>query len=109
MSQPRLGCGFHSVPVSGDYDIDMLDVSSSPPSVTFQDAKIEHNKLFYDKKWLHRGQCVSVESRDHGRFSGTIETIGTAEISVKKISDGSRVRVTLAMLQRGKVVLRRKS
>ncbi|XP_003744906.1 sin3 histone deacetylase corepressor complex component SDS3 [Galendromus occidentalis] len=93
----------------GEYDVNIQYVSSSPPAVTSQDAKIEHNKLFYDKKWHHRGQCVCVESREHGRFSGTIENIGTAEISVKKISDGSKVRVTLVMLQRGKVVLRRKS
>lgn len=94
---------------SGDYDIDMLDVSSSPSTVTFQDAKIENNKLFYDRKWHMRGQSVCVESREHGRFTGTIDTIGTAEISVKKSPDGARVRVTLIMLQRGKVVLRRTS
>ena len=97
-----------SVFVTGEYDVDSADFGNSATSVTFQDAKIEHNKLFYDKKWHHRGQGVHVESREHGRFSGTIETIGTSEISVKKASDGSRVRVTLATLQRGKVVLRRK-
>lgn len=96
-------------PFAGDYDTDLSDIGNSTTPVMFQDAKIEHNKLFYDKKWHHRGQCVHVESREHGRFSGTIETIGTSEISVKKVSDGSRVRVTLATLQRGKVVLRRKS
>lgn len=74
------------------------------------DARIEHNKLFYDKKWYHRGQSVSVESRDlGGKFNSVIDTLGGNDIIVKKVADGSKVRITLSMLQRGKVVLRRKN
>ncbi|XP_018495677.1 sin3 histone deacetylase corepressor complex component SDS3 [Galendromus occidentalis] len=101
--------GKQAVNRRGDYETDLTDIGNFSAAVMFQDAKIEHNKLFYDKKWHHRGQCVHVESREHGRFNGTIETIGTSEISVKKASDSTRVRITLATLQRGKVVLRRKS
>lgn len=103
--------------VNADIEVDPVELGSSPTtsssvnssSLVF-DARIEHNKLFYDKKWYHRGQSVSVESRDlGGKFNGVIDTLGGNDIIVKKVVDGSKVRITLAMLQRGKVVLRRKS
>ncbi|XP_064461322.1 sin3 histone deacetylase corepressor complex component SDS3-like [Ornithodoros turicata] len=73
------------------------------------DARIEDGKLFYDKKWYHRGQSVCVESKDTGRFFGIISTFGTSEILIKKSHDNVKVKVHLSQLLRGKVLLRRKS
>ncbi|OQR67997.1 sin3 histone deacetylase corepressor complex component SDS3-like, partial [Tropilaelaps mercedesae] len=111
-----VGSNANSV-VNADAEVDPVELGSSPTTSTsvnsstfLYDARIEHNKLFYDKKWYHRGQSVSVESRElGGKFNGVIDTLGGNDIIVKKLADGGKVRITLAMLQRGKVVLRRKS
>ncbi|CAN8016053.1 sin3 histone deacetylase corepressor complex component SDS3 isoform X1 [Ixodes scapularis] len=73
------------------------------------DAKIEDGKLFYERKWYQRGQSVCVESKDMGRFYGVISTVGTSEFWMKKSHDGSKIKIHLSQLLKGKIILRRKS
>ena len=47
------------------------------------DAKIEDGKLFYDKKWFHRGQNVLIESNDL-KFNAILVQIGSSEVVPKK-------------------------
>uniref|UniRef100_A0A0K8REE1 Putative component of histone deacetyl n=1 Tax=Ixodes ricinus TaxID=34613 RepID=A0A0K8REE1_IXORI len=73
------------------------------------DAKIEDGKLFYERKWYQRGQSVCVESKDMGRFYGVISTVGTSEFWMKNSHDGSKIKIHLSQLLKGKIILRRKS
>lgn len=73
------------------------------------DARIEDGKLFYERKWYQRGQSVCVESKDMGRFYGVISTVGASEFWMKKSHDGSKIKIHLSQLLKGKVILRRKS
>lgn len=45
------------------------------------DARIDDGKLFYEKKWFHRGQQVVVKCSDNSEFSGVLASIGSAEVS----------------------------
>jgi hypothetical protein len=46
---------------------------------TVFDARIEDGKLFYDKKWFHRGQNVLLESNE-AKFNAILVQIGSAEV-----------------------------
>jgi len=39
------------------------------------EARIEDGKLFYEKRWFHRGQPVFVEGKDLPRTQGIISGI----------------------------------
>lgn len=51
------------------------------PMPTVYDAKIEDGKLFYDKKWFHRGQNVLIESNEF-KFNAILAQIGSSEVCV---------------------------
>lgn len=44
------------------------------------DARIDDGKLFYEKKWFHRGQQVVVKCSDNSEFTGVLASIGSAEV-----------------------------
>jgi Sin3 histone deacetylase corepressor complex component SDS3 len=44
------------------------------------DARIDDGKLFYEKKWFHRGQQVVIKCSDSSEFSGVLASIGSAEV-----------------------------
>ena len=47
------------------------------------EVRIESGKLFYDKKWYHRGQPVYIcNNKDGTRFSGEISVIADREVNV---------------------------
>uniref|UniRef100_A0A182W4A1 Sin3 histone deacetylase corepressor complex component SDS3 n=1 Tax=Anopheles minimus TaxID=112268 RepID=A0A182W4A1_9DIPT len=73
------------------------------------DTRIEDGKLWYERRWFHRGQPVHVEGRDISRFSGNIAAIGIEAIYVKKTTDGQKVRIFLSHLRRGKVSIKRRA
>uniref|UniRef100_A0A182M0X7 Sin3 histone deacetylase corepressor complex component SDS3 n=1 Tax=Anopheles culicifacies TaxID=139723 RepID=A0A182M0X7_9DIPT len=73
------------------------------------DTRIEDGKLWYERRWFHRGQPVHVEGRDISRFSANISAIGIEAICVKKTSDGQKVRICLSHLRRGKVSIKRRA
>ncbi|XP_053660147.1 sin3 histone deacetylase corepressor complex component SDS3-like [Anopheles marshallii] len=73
------------------------------------ETRIEDGKLWYERRWFHRGQPVHVEGRDISRFSANISAIGIEAICVKKTSDGQKVRICLSHLRRGKVSIKRRA
>ncbi|XP_058119105.1 sin3 histone deacetylase corepressor complex component SDS3-like isoform X1 [Anopheles coustani] len=73
------------------------------------ETRIEDGKLWYERRWFHRGQPVYVEGKDISRFSGNISAIGVDGICVKKTSDGQKVRIFLSHLRRGKVSIKRRA
>ncbi|XP_035919447.1 sin3 histone deacetylase corepressor complex component SDS3-like [Anopheles stephensi] len=73
------------------------------------DTRIEDGKLWYERRWFHRGQPVHVEGRDISRFSANISAIGVEAICVKKTTDGQKVRIFLSHLRRGKVSIKRRA
>ncbi|XP_053212003.1 sin3 histone deacetylase corepressor complex component SDS3-like [Panonychus citri] len=72
------------------------------------DVRIEDGKLYYERKWFHRGQFVSLRTQENTETSGTLASISFTEIWVKK-SDNSRFRVSLSQLQRGKYSIHKRS
>jgi Sin3 histone deacetylase corepressor complex component SDS3 len=46
---------------------------------TVFDARIEDGKLFYDKKWFHRGQNVLIETNEL-KFNAILVQIGSSEV-----------------------------
>lgn len=75
---------------------------------SYNEARIEDGKLFYEKKWFHRGQNVCLESTD-GKVNALILQIGSNEIYVRKPGDSLRTKVTLAELHSKKYVIQRRS
>ncbi|KAL5016824.1 hypothetical protein ScPMuIL_006413 [Solemya velum] len=78
------------------------------PVENLSDIKIDDGRLYYDKRWFHRNQPVFVESKENGKTSGVIASVGTQEIWIRKTTDNSRVRIYLSQLQKGKFILRRR-
>lgn len=79
------------------------------PNDTSVETRIEDGKLLYERRWFHRGQPVYVEGKELVRFSANISAIGTEAIWVKKISDGSKVRIYISQLSRGKISIKRRA
>ncbi|XP_031788900.1 sin3 histone deacetylase corepressor complex component SDS3 isoform X2 [Nasonia vitripennis] len=73
------------------------------------ETRIEDGKLLYERRWFHRGQPVYVEGKDMPRFSANISAIGTEAVWVKKVSDGSKVRIYISQLCRGKISIKRRA
>ncbi|XP_071504079.1 sin3 histone deacetylase corepressor complex component SDS3-like [Diadema antillarum] len=72
-------------------------------------VRIEDGKLFYEKRWFHRGQNVYVESKDMGKVSAIITSIGQIEIWVKKTLDNQKMRIYVTQMQKGKYKIRKRS
>ncbi|XP_078043782.1 sin3 histone deacetylase corepressor complex component SDS3 isoform X2 [Augochlora pura] len=73
------------------------------------ETRIEDGKLLHERRWFHRGQPVYVEGKDMSRFAANISAIGTEAIWVKKVSDGSKVRIYISQLSRGKISIKRRA
>ncbi len=73
------------------------------------ETRIEDGKLWYERRWYHRGQAVTIEGRDIPRFSANISAIGNEIIWVKRISDNGKVRIYLKQLQTGKISIKRRA
>ncbi|KAK2170329.1 hypothetical protein LSH36_3g13039 [Paralvinella palmiformis] len=82
---------------------------TSPASNDFPfDARIDDGKLYYDKKWFHRGQPVFLESKEAGKVSAVINCVGTQELWLRRTSDNGKLRVYVTQLQKGKYAIRRR-
>lgn len=75
----------------------------------FTDVRIEDGKLFFDKKWFHRGQNIVLESYDGGKWNAMIVQIGTNEIFVRKSTETGKTRVLLSELYTKKYTIQRRS
>ena len=51
-------------------------------------VRISDGKLFYEKRWFHRGQNIYIDSKDTGKVSAVISSIGTNEVSVNSSFQG---------------------
>mmetsp|Transcript_40483 Transcript_40483/g.65225 ORF Transcript_40483/g.65225 Transcript_40483/m.65225 type:complete len:281 (-) Transcript_40483:143-985(-) len=80
----------------------------SPIEPIIAEAKIDDGRLYYDKRWFHRNQPVFVESKDMGKFTGVITTVGTQEIWIRKIPDNCKMRISVGQLEKGQIFLRRR-
>ncbi|XP_057380247.1 sin3 histone deacetylase corepressor complex component SDS3-like [Daphnia carinata] len=81
--------------------------NSGETQATFE-ARVEDGKLFYEKRWYHRGQTVQVEGKK-ARFAGVISAIGTEAVWVRRPADGGKVKISIWQLCRGKYTLGRKA
>jgi len=73
------------------------------------DAKIKDEKLFYNKEWYQSGDPVYLNSRDGERFHAQIHSItSTREIWIKKLTEGTRLKIYVGHLQRGKYAIERR-
>lgn len=74
------------------------------------ETKIEDGKLWYERRWFHRGQSVFVEGKEFTRFSATISSIGNDVVCVKKLNDnGNKIKINTAQLSRGKISIKRRA
>ncbi|XP_065341960.1 sin3 histone deacetylase corepressor complex component SDS3 isoform X1 [Cloeon dipterum] len=73
------------------------------------DTRIEDGKLLFERRWYHRGQPVYVEAKDAATYPAVVTAIGTESISVKKTSDGSKVKINLFQLVRGTYSIKRRA
>ncbi|KAK2578026.1 hypothetical protein KPH14_008443 [Odynerus spinipes] len=90
--------------------VNMQSQHISPSTDTsLVETRIEDGKLLYERRWFHRGQPVYVEGKDLARFAAHISAIGTEAIWVKKVSDGSKVRIYTSQLSRGKISVKRRA
>ncbi|XP_017794064.1 PREDICTED: sin3 histone deacetylase corepressor complex component SDS3 isoform X4 [Habropoda laboriosa] len=80
-----------------------------PSDTPMIETRIEDGKLLHERRWFHRGQPVYVEGKDLTRFAANISAIGTEAIWVKKVSDGSKVRIYISQLSRGKISIKRRA
>lgn len=71
--------------------------------------RVEDGKLMFERKWFHRGQPVFVEGRNMVKFSAVITAIGPDYVWVKKVSDSTKVRISLSQLIRGKASIKRRA
>ncbi|KAL9981833.1 hypothetical protein ACROYT_G010590 [Oculina patagonica] len=72
------------------------------------EVRSEDGKLFYDKKWFHKGCGLVVETRENGRYSGSLHSVGQSEIWIKK-TDNTKVRIYISSLMKGKFHLKKKN
>ncbi|KAF5301201.1 hypothetical protein FQR65_LT08936 [Abscondita terminalis] len=85
-----------------------VPVITVPNETPLVDTRIEDGKLLYERRWFHRGQSVYIEGRDMPKFPANISAIGTEALWVKK-PDGSKVRIYVTSLARGKVSIKRRA
>ncbi|XP_022917613.1 sin3 histone deacetylase corepressor complex component SDS3 [Onthophagus taurus] len=84
-------------------------VTSSGNDVPLVETRVEDGKLWYERKWFHRGQSVYVEGKDIPKFPASISSISVEAISVKK-SDSTKVKIiSISNLARGKVSIKRRA
>lgn len=55
--------------------------ASGTISMPKYNVRIEGGKLFYEKRWYHKDQNIYVESRETGKVSAVITTIGHVDVS----------------------------
>jgi len=91
-------------PIHGSYS----SWNNSADNQSTFEARVEDGKLFYEKRWYHRGQTVQVEGKK-ARFSGVISAIGAEAVWVRRPADGGKVKISIWQLCRGKYTLGRKA
>ncbi|KAK2171142.1 hypothetical protein NP493_1099g00024 [Ridgeia piscesae] len=87
-------------------------VSTLPPASSSEnvyEARIDDGRLYFDKRWFHRGQGVFVESKELGKVAAVISAVGTMEVWLRKTTDNGKLRIYVTQLQKGKYTLKRRA
>ncbi|GJQ71786.1 hypothetical protein Trydic_g11478 [Trypoxylus dichotomus] len=85
-----------------------LQITSTVSEVPLVETRVEDGKLWYERKWYHRGQSVYVEGKDIPKYPANISSIAPEAIWVKK-PDSSKVKISVMHLARGKVSIKRRA
>lgn len=85
-----------------------LQVSSTINEVPLVETRVEDGKLWYERKWYHRGQSIYVEGKDIPKYPANISSIAPETIWVKK-PDSSKQKISVMHLARGKVSIKRRA
>ena len=73
------------------------------------DAKIKDDKLYFNEEWYESGDPIYLDSKDGERFNAQIHSISsTREIWIKKLTEGTRLKIYVGHLQRGKYSFERR-
>ncbi|XP_013145945.1 PREDICTED: sin3 histone deacetylase corepressor complex component SDS3 [Papilio polytes] len=109
-NQPRKHHNSTSSTCAGESPVREGDAGGGGGGGAGAEARVEDGKLWYERRWFHRGQSVYVEARGReiGRFAGHIHAITDEAIWVKK-TNLERVRIYVSQLARGKVTLKRRA
>jgi Sin3 histone deacetylase corepressor complex component SDS3 len=83
-------------------------ISEPPVDIPLYDARIDENKLIYERKVYQRGQQIILESKETGKVNCVIHSVGQAEIIVKKNMDQMKLRIFLSQLRSGKYIIRKR-
>lgn len=83
--------------------------ASGTISMPKYNVRIDNGKLFYEKRWYHKDQNIYVESREMGKVSAVITSIGQLDIWVRKVIDNSKMRIWVSQMQKGKFKIRKRS
>jgi len=85
-------------------------MKSETPPPSSSDIRIEDGKLFYEKRWFHRGQPVSVEGKEMLKVNGNIGAISQDMVWIRKLGDPSvKLKVQLKQLISGKLSIKRRA
>ena len=76
---------------------------------TLYDARIDDGKLYYEKKLFSRNLPIYFESKELGKVSAVISAVGPAEIWARKTTDNQKIRISVAHLQKGKFIIRKRN
>lgn len=82
-----------------------VDVGSSKPERHHHIARTEDGRLFYDSKWFCRGQTICINKKDDYPMSAIITTVNPDEVWFKRL-DGSKLKLYLSQLQKGKYTIK---
>lgn len=85
---------------------DKCDPSEFPDG---SDTKIKDDKLYFNKEWYESGDPIYLKSKDGEKFNAQIHSISsTREIWIKKPTEGTRLKIYVGHLQRGKYSLEKR-
>ncbi|MCJ8737243.1 hypothetical protein PDJAM_G00021800 [Pangasius djambal] len=80
--------------------------SEKQPQVQPQhSARSEDGRLLYDGEWYSRGQTICIDKKDEFPTSAIITTINHDEVWFKR-SDGSKSKLYISQLQKGKYTIK---
>uniref|UniRef100_H2YWK3 Sin3 histone deacetylase corepressor complex component SDS3 n=1 Tax=Ciona savignyi TaxID=51511 RepID=H2YWK3_CIOSA len=85
-----------------DYDRDYQ------PDHPTQECRLENGRLYFEKRWYHTGQPIFVDYYREGRVAAIVG-ITDREVCVRKVSDGSKIKIVTSQLNRGRCGIKRRT
>ncbi|XP_078489568.1 sin3 histone deacetylase corepressor complex component SDS3 [Ciona intestinalis] len=79
-------------------------------TINHQDCRLENGKLYFEKRWFHAGQPIFYDCyKDGTRIAAEIVAISDREIWIRKVSDGTKLRIFASQLNRGKCGIKQRT